>query len=556
MTAPIEPEVFAFNQGADPLESKTQLQYIENIDAENKDTAVGDKVFSEILVSEYDLLSRSAVIRKCWMALMFAFMVSFGAIFDGYHNTLPANIIANQGFINTMGTVKDPVTGAPVLNALYISAWGGTSNGVNAVSCILGGFVSDWMGRKFNMLCMTGFLMIATIIEMVAKNWKVWLASKVFAAFGNGFSQSVLLTYISEVSPKQIRGGLCTSYAVILGLGQLFASVALEILEQTKWKLDWRRVIYTEWILTGMFLIFWFFIPESPWYYANKDLHDKAKHSLKRLHANIKDYDVEREYAVLRSEIDAAEALRAIQKETKWTELFKGVNGRRTLISCFPPMFYNVVGSTIMFGYTTYFFQLAGLSDPFLGSLILILSLIITEAIAFYTTDQIGRRPLALGACLFFGLSLGAIGILGCFPITTTTSNALLGMAIIWVVAYGSGFAPTMQTFVSETSTPRLRAKTLAVAQGSGQAFGLIWSYCTPLMLSDQQANWGVKTAFFFSGTSFLGLFFYYFFMPELKGRTYGELDELFQKRIPARKFGTAKTQAQVQIEMTENVGV
>ena len=100
------------------------------------------------------------------------------------------------------------------------------------------------------------------------------------------------------------------------------------------------------------------------------------------------------------------------------------------------------------------------------------LSLIVTEGIAFYTTDKVGRRPLALMACFFFTTSLAAIGVLGCVPTTTTTANALMGMAIIWVVAYGSGFAPTMQTYVSETSTPRLRAKSIALGQASGQLFG------------------------------------------------------------------------------------
>ena len=65
---------------------------------------------------------------------------------------------------------------------------------------------------------------------MVANNWKIWMVSKVFAALGNGFSQSVLLTYISEVSPRQVRGGMCSAYAVIVAFGELMASLGLEIL--------------------------------------------------------------------------------------------------------------------------------------------------------------------------------------------------------------------------------------------------------------------------------------------------------------------------------------
>ena len=79
-------------------------------------------------------------------------------------------------------------------------------------------------------------------------------------------------------------------------------------------------------------------------------------------------------------------------------------------------------------------------------------------------------------------------------------------------------------------------------------------------MLSNQGANWGVKTAFFFSGTSLIGGVIYWLFMPEVsgqwhtaidasqfKGRTFGELDELFQRRIPARRFAQTKSHFQLQ---------
>lgn len=55
-------------------------------------------------------------------------------------------------------------------------------------------------------------------------------------------------------------------------------------------------------------------------------------------------------------------------------------------------------------------------------------------------------------------------------------------------------------------------------------------------------AGWGVKTAFFFAGTGFVGLVLLFFTIPETRNRSYLELDELFLRKIPARRFATTKT--------------
>lgn len=175
--------------------------------------------------------------------------------------------------------------------------------------------------------------------------------------------------------------------------------------------------------------------------------------------------------------------------------------------------------------------------------------LLVFIGVSFYTTDLVGRRPLLLGACITIVLSLLGIGIAGSVKQTKSTSNALIVLACIWVVAYASGIAPSGATYQGETATPRLRAKTNSFAQAIGGMFGLIFSYTVPLMLSPQQAGWGVKTGYFFAGTAAVGGVLIFFIMPEFKGRTYSELDELFRRQIPTRKFRSTKTQVQMMRE-------
>jgi hypothetical protein len=50
------------------------------------------------------------------------------------------------------------------------------------------------------------------------------------------------------------------------------------------------------------------------------------------------------------------------------------------------------------------------------------------------------------------------------------------------------------------------------------------------------------STGYLFGGLTFVWLIIMYFYMPETKGRTPAEIDEMFEAGIPARKFSSTRT--------------
>lgn len=49
--------------------------------------------------------------------------------------------------------------------------------------------------------------------------------------------------------------------------------------------------------------------------------------------------------------------------------------------------------------------------------------------------------------------------------------------------------------------------------------------------------NWGAKAGLFYAGTNLLCNIWCWFRLPETKGRTFGEIDLMFDNHVPARKF-------------------
>lgn len=64
-----------------------------------------------------------------------------------------------------------------------------------------------------------------------------------------------------------------------------------------------------------------------------------------------------------------------------------------------------------------------------------------------------------------------------------------------------------------------------------------IWSFSLPYAINPDQGNLGGKIAFIFGSTLVGASIFIFFMIPETKGRTYIEIDELWARGISPRKF-------------------
>jgi SP family general alpha glucoside:H+ symporter-like MFS transporter len=153
--------------------------------------------------------------------------------------------------------------------------------------------------------------------------------------------------YNAEIAPSQIRGFLLTTWAFFFAFGQTIASVGLQILATSNHPNNYKQVIYSEWAFTGVFLIFLVFLPETPMFFARKGKEEQAKNALRKISGHLADFDENAEYAILEYQVQESLRMKEEQKSSSWTELFKGSDGRRFLITATIPMYGQLVGGGV-----------------------------------------------------------------------------------------------------------------------------------------------------------------------------------------------------------------
>ncbi|KAH7114282.1 general substrate transporter [Dendryphion nanum] len=492
--------------------------------------------------------TKAQCVKKFWRLYITGLGVAMAGMYAGYANSVIGSIIVNQGFINQFGTVKDPQTGKLALNANHISLWSSlyfvTAISIQSVAPI----TADRFGRKFNMWGVTFFLTLSIVIQCFAKNWWTLLIARLVAGCAGGLMGTSCMVYMSEMALPQFRGSLLGSFSLAFALGQVFLAVGIKILQETA-PLHFRRMFYSEFVFTALWLIPLLYCPESPAWYCSKGRHDEGRKALQKLVGNVEGYDVHHEYAVLQYETEKSKALADAVGTSDWKALCTKVNIKRTIVATLPFTFQNVCGVPLMFGYTTYFFQLAGVADPFLGNLIKQLLLVVGICTSFYFVDKVGRRALVIWGGVAMGTICFIVGGLGFLKMNNAGGIALVALCSLWAFVYANTLAPIGWISLVETSSPRLRAKTTSVAVTIQYLTGILFNYTVPLMLSNQNAGWGQKVGLFFGGTTALYLIPCVFLFPETKGRTYGELDELFERGVPAWRFASTTTSHQVEKE-------
>ncbi|RMD43810.1 hypothetical protein DV735_g1304, partial [Chaetothyriales sp. CBS 134920] len=277
--------------------------------------------------------------------------------------------------------------------------------------------------------------------------------------------------------------GILSGVNFCWGLGQIIGNGAVKgtLAYNNEWSY---RVPYAlQWMWPLPLAIGIYLAPESPWWLVRKGRLDDAKRSLIRLTSVNRetDFDPDATVAMIAHTTALEEQITA---GATYLDCFRGVDLRRTEIVCMIWAIQNLSGNSFS-GYSTYFLVQAGLNPKH---------------------------------ALSFTLGKNAINMVGVFGAWT-------------LMSFGIG----------QMSSRRLQIKTVALGRACYNVVAIVNNVLTPYMLNPAEWNWGNYAAFFWAGACFLSIIYTYFRVPEPAGRSFAEMDVLFEHKVPARKFKTTE---------------
>lgn len=168
---------------------------------------------------------------------------------------------------------------------------------------------------------------------------------------------------------------------------------------------------------------------------------------------------------------------------------------------------------------------------------------VVTAMIGMLALDAFGRRDVTFWGNLIQSLFLCLIGGLGSKKNRSQSeTDGMVASFILYAAALHASLGPAAYITAAEVGTSALREKTMAFVTAINVVVGFVVVFTTPYLLSAPYAAPGPKLGYIWGAFAALGAVWVWFFMPELKGRSLEEIDQLFEARIPAWKFRQFET--------------
>ncbi|OJJ45982.1 hypothetical protein ASPZODRAFT_117698 [Penicilliopsis zonata CBS 506.65] len=511
----------------------------ESDHGEKRDVHHSEKMTAELLHEafdgenlEHELGVWEAAKKHPW-ACLWAFIMCFTIVMESFDMFLNTNFVALKYFSREFGVwdaaKKEHVIPTRWQSALFQSGQCGAFVGV-----FLSGPITSRIGYRWTTILALALINCTIFISFFAPSLAVLTVGQTLEGISWGFFIANSPAYASEVVPLALRGACTATLQMSWSIGSIIVAAASYGYNNRDNQWSWRVPTALQWIFPTPLLILVFLAPESPWWLIRRGRKEEALRSIKRL-GDTNEEQAHQKLAMMERTVQI-EALQG--GSPTLLDLLKGTDLRRTIIICLMYASQNFAGNLIA-NQATYFFEQAGINTNMAFKLNLINSCLqfVANALAWFISSYFGRRTIYLWGLGFNITLLFLLGIIASVHQSHATNyaQACLGVVISFVFAGTQG--PISYTIIAETSSVRLRALSTAVGRAGYYVAEIPMIYLATKMLNTTGWDLAGKCGYVWGSTAVVCWVTAYFFLPELKGRSYREIDILFNRRTPARDF-------------------
>lgn len=454
----------------------------------------------------------------------------------GYDLTIVGSMIGVESFQRDYGSTFE---GRLIIPASWLAAWQAATPLGMAFGSLFGGWLQDRIGRKLSL--MIGSVIVAVGVTIIFLSYlppnrdsvrAMFFVGKLIQGFAVGILKVTAMTYISENAPTSMRGSAMGLFPAANLCGQLCGAIVTYVVNNVEGRVGYLGAFGSQWGLAVAPFILSLFIPESPSYLLVKGENEKAAAMAHRLFAPRVDPRIS-----LQAMKASIEEDRLLTRDASYIGCFNATNRRRTGIAIMANLYPALFGLELI-ARASYFLQLLGMKSS--TSLLLLIggvvAGIVANGIGIWFLSQFGRRRLAITSLLGATVLWAAIGIAGIWS-TMAVAYFVAVALLLTIIVCGMGVWGTSYAIMGEVSSLAMRAKTQALGSVVQQGSSAVMSVILPYAYNPDAGDLKAKSGFIYVGTCALAVGLTWLIVPEMKGRTVGEIDQMFSQNVPVREF-------------------
>lgn len=386
---------------------------------------------------------------------------------------------------------------------------------------LIGGPISsilvDVIGRKCVLLLISIPQISAWLLIAFSNTIVLLYIARFLTGIAEGALFTVLPMYLCEIADPRIRGVLGSSLSVAFIGGILLINCYGSYVS-----------IYTGALISIsiplLFILTFTFMPESPYYFLMRSRNEDAKKTLKRL--RMKE-DVEDELDRLSKDVQ-----RQISQPGRIKDLFMNATNRKAFFIILGLRTIQVYSGLAAFNvYTQMIFEKAGGHvSPSVSSIIYTATQMSVTFFGSILADKFGRKPMVILSCAISASLLVVEGFYFYFQehgsdMTAFKVVPLIGM-MLYIVSFSLGLGVAPNLMLGELFAANVKAKALSIMT----IYFAISISTSSKLFHFLDLHFGMHVPFFtFSVVCFSGILFGYYCLPETKGKTLEEIQQILR---------------------------